>query len=250
MKSETLLNKEEEKTFILVFDKGDEAVQGLKEFAQERHLAGSRFTAVGALSQVTLGYFDRERNTYKKIPLSEQVEVLSLAGNITAGDKGPQLHAHIVVGDSQGDAHGGHLLEGRVWPTLEVVIEETPSYLPRKADPDTGLALIDLSGTVGSSALQLRSPAFKRREPIPAKYTCKGANVSPPLSWGGNPPGGTRSFALIMDDPDALQSGFVHWVLYNLPATAQELRENISKDAEEAMKSHILARGEWMGIFP
>lgn len=144
MKSETVNTANGEKVFILVFDKREEVLQELKVFAKDHQLKGSRFTAIGALSDVTLGYFDPERKNYKKIPLPEQVEVLSLVGNITAGDHAPQVHAHIVVGGSDGAAYGGHLLEGHVWPTLEVVIEETPVHLKRKTDPDTGLALIDL----------------------------------------------------------------------------------------------------------
>ena len=73
------------------------------------------------------------------------MEVLSLEGNIATGENSrPQIHAHIVVGDSDGAAFGGHLLEAHVWPTLEVVIQETPAHLRRRTDPETGLALIDL----------------------------------------------------------------------------------------------------------
>jgi len=79
-----------------------------------------------------------------------------------------------------------------------------------------------------SMAFSLISPAFTDGSAVPAKYTCDGADVSPPLAWS-DPPPGTVSFALIADDPDAPAGTWVHWVLYNLPPTAAELPENVAK---------------------
>jgi predicted DNA-binding protein with PD1-like motif len=137
-----LLHEQGEKTFAVVFDKGDEVVQGLQDFAQQQQLTAAHFTAVGAFSDVTLGYFEREKKDYKKIPLREQVEVLSLVGNIALAKGQPKVHAHVVVGKSDGTAHGGHLLEAHVWPTLEVMLIESPSHLQRHIDEETGLALL------------------------------------------------------------------------------------------------------------
>jgi len=139
-----LLHDRGERTFVIVFDKGDEVVAGLTAFAAREHLRTSHLTAIGALRDVTLGYFDRDRRDYTRIPLAEQVEVLSLLGVITLDGPKPKLHAHIVVGQADGTARGGHLLEAHVWPTLEVVVEESPRHLQRRIDPETGLALIDL----------------------------------------------------------------------------------------------------------
>ena len=145
MKSKLLHDEMGLKTCALVFDKGDEVLEKLLEFANANHLADSQVTAIGAFSEVTLGYFNREQKAYKKIPLKEQVEVLSLVGNIVQKDAQPTLHAHIVVGKSDGTAHGGHLLGGRVWPTLEMIISELPVHLQRSHDEETGLALIRLA---------------------------------------------------------------------------------------------------------
>jgi predicted DNA-binding protein with PD1-like motif len=93
---------------------------------------------------VVLGYFERERKDYKRIPLQEQIEVLSLIGNIALADGKPKLHAHVVIGKSDGSAHGGHLLEAHVWPTLEVIVVESPQHLRRTYDTETGLALLNL----------------------------------------------------------------------------------------------------------
>ncbi len=139
------------KTYVLVFEKGDEVTAGLREFAQAQDIADSTFTAIGAFSDVILGYFDRERKDYTKIPVHEQVEVLALLGNITRGENGPKVHAHVVVGKADGTAHGGHILEAHVWPTLEVTVTESPTHLRRTRDPETGLPLIDLSAARDAS---------------------------------------------------------------------------------------------------
>jgi hypothetical protein len=131
-------------SFVLVFKTGDEVTRELLAFARSRGVTAASFTGIGAFQDVTLGYFDLERREYDRIPLSEQVEVLSLVGNLAAGDAGPKLHAHVVVGRRDGSAHGGHLVEARVRPTLEIVLVETPAHLRRRSDPATGLALIDL----------------------------------------------------------------------------------------------------------
>ncbi len=74
--------------------------------------------------------------------------------------------------------------------------------------------------------VQVTSTAFKEGGSIPAKYTCDGQNVSPPLAWNGIPDG-TKSIALIADDPDAPSKPWVHWVVYGLPPSLRELPENV-----------------------
>lgn len=143
MKSK-LLDDAGEKTFVLVFDTGDEVATGLAEFAKQQRLGAAHFTAIGAFQELTLGYFAWESKQYQKIPVKEQVEVLSLAGNLVLADGSPKLHAHVVVGKRDGTAHGGHLIEAIVRPTLEVVLIESPKRLERRHDPQSGLALIKL----------------------------------------------------------------------------------------------------------
>ena len=77
-------------------------------------------------------------------------------------------------------------------------------------------------------SFSLSSPAFKEGAAVPGKYTCDGADVSPPLGWSGAPPG-TAALALTADDPDAPAGTWVHWVLYNLPGTVSHLPENVPK---------------------
>ena len=82
-----------------------------------------------------------------------------------------------------------------------------------------------------SGTFAIKSGAFAENAPIPAKYTCDGANVSPPLKWS-NAPKGTKSFVLICLDPDAPSGTFTHWIIYNIPPTITKLPENLAKVGE------------------
>ena len=112
------------------------------DVAKENGLSAARFTAIGAFSDATLGYFDMEKKEYEEIPVDEQVEVLSLVGDIALFEGEPKLHAHAVLGRSDGTTRGGHLLGAHVQPTLEVVIVESPEHLRRETDEETGLPLL------------------------------------------------------------------------------------------------------------
>ena len=96
---------------------------------------------------------------------------------------------------------------------------QTPAPFPLPSNTE-----VDMSFTLTSSA-------FANGQSIPAKYSCIGSDYSPPLEWS-EPPAGTKSLALIVDDPDAPMGTWVHWVLYNIPTTAHEWPENTPKDAE------------------
>ncbi len=129
---------------VLIFETGDEVVSTLTQFAKEHRVAAGHFTAIGAFSDAVIGYFDLEKKDYLRNQVNEQVEVVSLIGDI-ALDKGePKVHAHVVVGKRNGAALGGHLLEAHVRPTLELVLQDSGEQLKRKFDPESGLALIDL----------------------------------------------------------------------------------------------------------
>ena len=82
-------------------------------------------------------------------------------------------------------------------------------------------------------SLEVQSPDFSSGASIPKQFTCDGADISPALAWN-DPPTGTRSFALIADDPDAPVGTWVHWVLFDLPANARSLPQNIPKQEQLA----------------
>src|SRR5581483_7833737 len=122
--------EEQPKTFVLIFETGDQLASGLKKFAKEHKLAGSSFTAIGAFSAVKLAWFNWETKAYQpSVELNEQVELLSMIGDIALKDGEPQVHAHVVVGRRDGTAHGGHLMEATVRPTCELVLRESPVHL-------------------------------------------------------------------------------------------------------------------------
>jgi predicted DNA-binding protein with PD1-like motif len=139
-----VINPDGQRTYAVIFEKGDEVMAGLRRFAAEQELAAGSLTAIGAFSDVVLGFFDRERKEYRRIPIDEQVEVLSLLGDIALKDGRPEVHAHVVLGRADGSALGGHVMEAHVWPTLEAIVEDSPRHLRRRIDKETGLALIDL----------------------------------------------------------------------------------------------------------
>jgi hypothetical protein len=131
------------KTFIVVFETGDELAAGLSKFAEEQNLSAASFKAVGALSSVRLGWYNLESKKYDpSVTLDEPLELLSLIGDVALKDSKPVVHSHMVVGKRDGTAHGGHLLEAHVRPTCEVVLTESPAHLQKFIDPESGLALI------------------------------------------------------------------------------------------------------------
>jgi hypothetical protein len=142
MKSKLLTNNRE-KTWALVFAIGDEPMSGLENFAKEHKLSAARFTAIGAFERVMLAYFDWEKKEYRELPINEQVEVLTMTGDISLKDGHPKVHAHLIVGRSDGTTRGGHLKKASVRPTLEVMLTESPADLQRSFDETSGLALID-----------------------------------------------------------------------------------------------------------
>lgn len=144
MDSKLLHEHDGRRTFAVIMKTGDEVLSSMKDFASKECIAAAQITAIGALSDVVLRYFDWESKEYKQIPVREQIEVASLIGDIALDPKGkPAVHIHLVVGKSNGTAMAGHLGEAHVRPTLEVIVEEAPSYLQKVHDPETGLALIN-----------------------------------------------------------------------------------------------------------
>ena len=141
MKSK-LLTDAKERTFAVIFETGEEVASGLLNFAKENKLTASHFTAIGAFREVVLGYFEIDKKQYKHMRVDEQVEVLSLLGDIALEKGEPKLHAHVVLGTSDGSARGGHLIKAVVRPTLEVILTESPAHLRREFDEASGLALI------------------------------------------------------------------------------------------------------------
>jgi len=137
-----LLNADPPITYGVALETGEEAVATLQRFLVENEVDTASLTAIGAFRRATVGYFDWESKRYRRIVVDEQVEVLSLVGDVAMAEGGPSLHVHAVLGRADGSVVGGHLLEAEVRPTLEIVLTQPPSYLRKRKDPETGLALI------------------------------------------------------------------------------------------------------------
>jgi predicted DNA-binding protein with PD1-like motif len=144
VKSQLVSDAAKATVHVIVLDSGEEAFAALTRFANEEKVTAATLTAIGAFESAVVGWFDFSSKTYKRIEVEEQCEVLSAIGDVAIGDDGKaSLHVHIVLGLADGSTRGGHLLEGKVRPTLEVVLTETPARLRRRKRPELGIALID-----------------------------------------------------------------------------------------------------------
>jgi uncharacterized protein len=148
MKSKKIADDAGSEIRVVVLDSGEEAFATLTKFANEAGITTASLTAIGAFEKATIGWFDFDKKTYKKIEVEQQCEVLSAIGDVAVGDDGKaSLHVHVVLGLSDGTTRGGHLVAGTVRPTLEVVLTDTPAHLRRKKKPGLGIALIDIDAS-------------------------------------------------------------------------------------------------------
>jgi predicted DNA-binding protein with PD1-like motif len=139
-----LINDDKQKTYAIILESGEEAMEQLLSFAKKMNLSASQFTAIGAFSDTTVGFFDFTIKDYKKNKLNQQMEVVSLAGDVSMYKDKYKVHGHIVLADEHGAAFGGHLIKGIVHPTLEIILNESPLYLKREMDKKSGLPLIKI----------------------------------------------------------------------------------------------------------
>jgi hypothetical protein len=146
MQSKLINTAGDQRTFVVVLETGEEAMTCLQEFVDRERLTAAQLTAIGAFSDAVLAYFDWQRKAYVRNPVTEQVEVASLIGDVgdvaLSPDGKRTLHIHLVLGKRDGAALAGHLVEAHVRPTLEVVLTESPAHLRKMRDAESGLALI------------------------------------------------------------------------------------------------------------
>jgi predicted DNA-binding protein with PD1-like motif len=133
------------KNYAIVLAKGDEVMSGLTDFARQNKVTSASFTAIGAFSNATVAWFDRTKKEYKLIPIKQQVELISMIGDIALVNERPAVHTHVSLGSSDGTARGGHLVEANVFPTLELFMTVYSTALHKQPDEATGLELIDPS---------------------------------------------------------------------------------------------------------
>lgn len=136
----------ETRVWIVVLQRGEEVKDAILQVIKREGIENASFVALGAFEKAVLGYFDWQEKKYQEIPVEEQVEVISLMGDVVPDEKGaPSFHAHTVLGRRDGSTRGGHLIKGHVRPTLEVTVTELPAHLTRRKHPELGIALIEAS---------------------------------------------------------------------------------------------------------
>jgi uncharacterized protein len=151
MQSKLVNQTGQQRTFVIVLESGDEAMACLQRFAEQEKIEAAQLSAIGAFRSTILGYFDWETKEYRRNAFNEQVEVAAFLGDVAYGpDDKPSLHVHCVLGCRDGRAVAGHLLEGHVRPTLEVVLTDSPAHLRKRHNPESGLALIAPDASTGS----------------------------------------------------------------------------------------------------
>lgn len=133
----------DEKVYAIVFYNGDEALSGLTDFAIEHRIGDAHFTGIGPVAGATLAWLDPAKKIYHRIAVDQQVEVLSLVGDVATFDGKPVVHMHAVLGKPDGSPVSGHVFELHVNPTLEVFLTVNTTALKKRPDADSGMKLID-----------------------------------------------------------------------------------------------------------
>lgn len=139
-----LLSDGDVKTYLLVFHTGQEVMKGLVAFARKHKLTAGRLTGIGAIRDAVIGYFEPEKKAYLRLHEKEQLEVLSLTGNLALDNDVPFFHIHVALGRRDGSARGGHLFEATARPTLELVLTKYRKTIRRKIDTESGAELLDI----------------------------------------------------------------------------------------------------------
>lgn len=130
--------------YVIRLVKGEEVVDTLTSFVREHKIQAGLVSGIGAVSDITLGYFDPASRDYHKEMLAGSWEVANIAGNIAVLDGEEMLHLHATIADNGHNGKAGHLFSARVSVTLEVVIVPFQGMVKRKMDPSIGLNLLDL----------------------------------------------------------------------------------------------------------
>jgi predicted DNA-binding protein with PD1-like motif len=130
--------------FVVRLETGEEIHASLKELARLERIDVAGIEGIGAVYDAVLGYFDRVAREYLRRTVPEEMEILSLAGNLAIKESRPFAHLHIVLGGQNCEAVAGHLFEGKTGATCEMIVRPLKGFVQRKLDPVTGLYLLDI----------------------------------------------------------------------------------------------------------
>ena len=131
------------RSFMGRLTKGDDLLQALEKFCQEKNITLGEVRALGAVTRARVGFYDQEERKYYFLDLDQPLEILALVGNISLKDGKPMVHAHVTLADAEGRAWGGHLAEGTPVFACEFAVHEylADQTLARQNDPETWLML-------------------------------------------------------------------------------------------------------------
>ncbi|HET7619494.1 MAG TPA: PPC domain-containing DNA-binding protein [Vicinamibacterales bacterium] len=131
-------------TYLLRLETDEEIVGAVTRFAADHGIQAASVEGIGSVHAAVLGYFDRATKQYLRRTFDDDMEILSLLGNLALNDGKPFAHVHVVLGDREFKAAAGHLFEGKTAATCELVIRPLSGSARRAKDEATGLALLDL----------------------------------------------------------------------------------------------------------
>lgn len=124
---------------VLIFARGERFMETLTRYLERERITAARFTGIGGFRQAQIKYFNTESKQYEQREVDEQVEVISLIGNVSLREGKPFIHTHVCLGDREYRALAGHLGEGVVSPTLELFLTRIEGELSRRHDDASGL---------------------------------------------------------------------------------------------------------------
>jgi len=130
--------------YLIRIEAGEQVNETLVSFCRAHDIKNGYFTGIGAVNELTCGYYELKEKKYYFTDYMEMVEVVSLTGNVTLKDGVPFIHMHGVFTDTKNQAFGGHIVEMRVGVTLEVVLTPLRAAFARVPDECSGLSLLDL----------------------------------------------------------------------------------------------------------
>lgn len=131
--------------FIVRLDPQDEIISSLKQFCQENKIKVGVITGIGSVSKVSLKFFRKETKEFVEKTFEEEFEVTSLLGNVTTMGGETYIHVHITLSDQEFKCFGGHLSEGYVGATCEIIIDQVDGEVERELSDEIGLNIFKLS---------------------------------------------------------------------------------------------------------
>ena len=131
-------------TYLIRLDRGEKIIENLRNFCIKNRIRCGYFSGIGALGEVDLAHYIVENKKYTTKTLKQPLEIVSMTGNIAAMDNEVYLHCHITLSDEKMSAIAGHLKEGRISATCEIVLVKLNSRVNRKYDDTAGLNLLEL----------------------------------------------------------------------------------------------------------